>query len=247
MEVRIEHNKLYFTVNLYQPIDISLPINENSVSAWNAPKMQIKPAKDGNWVGDVLQGASVNFNNIFFNPHAHCTHTECVGHISPNKEVLNDKLKQYFFMSKLISVCPKKKNHDLVITKNMIKKLVDSHDNVDALIIRTLPNAKTKMSVNYSNTNPPYLLKEALDYLVEINIKHLLVDLPSIDKEQDDGALVGHKSFWQFNKETRLNCTITEFIYVDNNVKDDIYLLNLQFVPFSNDASPSRPVLFKLN
>ncbi len=247
MEARIKHNKLFFTVNLHQPIDISLPINKNSVSAWNAPKMHIQPAKDGDWVGDILQGASVNFNNIFFNPHAHCTHTECVGHISPNKEVLNDKLKQYFFMSKLISVCPKEKNQDLVITKNMIKKLVDVHDSVDALIIRTLPNSKIKMSANYSNTNPPYLLKEVLDYLVEINIQHLLVDLPSIDKEQDDGALAGHKSFWQFNEETRHNCTITELIYVDNNVKDDKYLLNLQFVPFSNDASPSRPVLFKLN
>lgn len=245
--MHIKHNKLDFTVNLHQPIDISLPINKNSAIAWGAPKMEIKPAKDGNWVGDVLQGAPVNFNNIFFNPHAHCTHTECVGHISSNKEILNEELKQYFFISKLISICPKKKKEDFVITKNMIKKLVTGHDNIDALIIRTLPNSKIKMSTNYTNTNPPYLLKEALDYMVDINIQHLLVDLPSIDKEKDDGLLLGHKSFWQFNKETRYNCTITELIYVDDNIKDDTYLLNLQFVPFSNDASPSRPVLFKLN
>ena len=36
----------------------------------------------GDWVASVQEGASVNFNNIAFNPHAHGTHTECVGHIT---------------------------------------------------------------------------------------------------------------------------------------------------------------------
>jgi hypothetical protein len=38
---------------------------------------------DGDFIGKgLLQGSSTNFNNIYFNPHGHGTHTECVGHIT---------------------------------------------------------------------------------------------------------------------------------------------------------------------
>ena len=58
--------------------------------------------------------------------------------------------------------------------------------------------------------------------------------------------LIAHKIFWQFPENPRFESTITELIYVPDEIKDGQYLLNLQFVPFQNDASPSRPVLFKL-
>jgi len=44
----------------------------------------------------------------------------------------------------------------------------------------------------------------------------------------------------------RKKATITEFIFVPNTVKDGKYYLNLQVAPFENDASPSRPVLYKI-
>ncbi|MGH7784095.1 MAG: cyclase family protein, partial [Candidatus Binatia bacterium] len=60
--------------------------------------------------------------------------------------------------------------------------------------------------------------------------------------------------FWQVeldsfatNAKTRTDCTITELIYVPNEVEDGECLLNLQIAPFAADASPSRPVLFKLD
>ncbi|MBT02808.1 MAG: metal-dependent hydrolase, partial [Crocinitomicaceae bacterium] len=40
--------------------------------------------------------------------------------------------------------------------------------------------------------------------------------------------------------------TITEFIGVPDDVKDDLYLLNLSISNLKNDASPSRPVLFSI-
>ena len=86
-----------------------------------------------------------------------------------------------------------------------------------------------------------------MEYMVDIGVKHLLIDLPSVDKEDDGGALVGHKIFWKYPENTRKKCTITELIYVSNSIKDGLYLLNLQFVPFENDASPSRPIIFNLN
>jgi len=79
---------------------------------------------------------------------------------------------------------------------------------------------------------------------VNKGVKHLLVDLPSVDREKDAGALLAHKAFWNFEGEVRTDATITEFIFVPNAIVDGTYYLNLQVAPFENDASPSRPVLY---
>ena len=117
-----------------------------------------------------------------------------------------------------------------------------------ALIIRTLPNGEGKMRLQHSGTNPPYLHHEAVEYLVQCGIEHLLLDLPSVDREVDGGALLAHRAFWQYphRVEARQHCTITELIYVPDAVRDGYYLLNLQTAAFDLDASPSRPVIFEL-
>ncbi len=38
----------------------------------------------------------------------------------------------------------------------------------------------------------------------------------------------------------------TELIFVRDEVEDGSYLLNLQIASFENDASPSKPVLYKI-
>jgi hypothetical protein len=43
-----------------------------------------------------------------------------------------------------------------------------------------------------------------------------------------------------------MDATITELIYVDNKIDDGTFFLNLQIAPFENDASPSKPVLYKI-
>ncbi|MBJ04590.1 MAG: metal-dependent hydrolase [Flavobacteriales bacterium] len=246
MITNIKYKNSFYYADLTKPLDISIPIHSEGVSAWGLKQPIIEPVRSKDWVGDTNQGSPVNFNNIFFNPHAHSTHTECLGHISKTKESLNDTLRSFFFISKLISVKPKKKYNDCVITKHTLSPLISKDDNIDALIIRTLPNLEKKKSQNYTNTNPIYLLEEAARYLSEININHLLIDVPSIDKEDDNGALSSHKAFWNFSGTLRYGSTITELIYVPEKICDGLYLLNLQFIPFQNDASPSRPVLFKL-
>ena len=74
-----------FEVDLSKPIDISIPLtntDENPI-AWYLEKPEIKPVIVGDWIGKVSEGkSSTNFNNIFFNPHGHGTHTECLGHIT---------------------------------------------------------------------------------------------------------------------------------------------------------------------
>lgn len=248
MKIRFKASGRKHKVNLSKPIDISLPLSASidNVNAWYQDAPQMDPVIDGSFIGSVEQGAPVNFNTIQFNPHAHGTHTESIGHITKEFHSVNDSLKTFFFKAELISISPEiKENKDRVITKIQIEKSLNN-SSCEALIIRTLPNENSKKRRQYSNTNPPFLSEEAATFIREIGVKHLLIDLPSVDKEKDDGKLLAHKAFWNYNGEQRLDATITEFIYVENKVKDGIYLLNLQLASFVNDASPSKPVLYKL-
>ena len=102
MKATIQHNDISYSVDLDCPMDISIPINSKGPSAWGMSPLKISPVEEGEWIGDVERGSGVNFNNIIFNPHAHTTHTECVGHISHKKESLNTELKEFFFVSRLI-------------------------------------------------------------------------------------------------------------------------------------------------
>lgn len=243
-----------YTIDLSKPIDISIPLtnDDDNPIAWYQGKPEIEPVKMDDWIGKVSEGkSSTNFNNIFFNPHAHGTHTECLGHITRDFYSINQCLKQFFFLAEVISVQPEKVGEDLIITKTQVEKALNGLS-PEAIVIRTLPNSETKKHLKYSNTNPPYLAEETAIFIREKGIQHLLIDLPSVDKEHDEGKLVAHKAFWNvkdvdnLNKDARMNCTITELIYVDENVKDGSYLLNIQIASFENDASPSKPVLYSL-
>ena len=238
-------NKLY-TVNLSNPIDISIPLRASSKNpnAWYLNKPEIKPVQLEGYVGSVKAGASVNFNNIWFNPHAHGTHTECVGHISKEFYSVNKALKTFFFYAELITVAPESSGNDQIITKGQLEDALAGRK-PEAVVIRTLPNEPSKKNKKYSHTNWPYLEEAAARFLKEMGVVHLLIDLPSIDKEKDEGKLLAHKAFWNYPKAPRLNSTITEFIYIPNRINDGPYLLNLQIASFENDASPSKPVLYK--
>ena len=233
------------TVDLSNPLDISITLeaSKNNPLAWYLDIPKIEPVKTDNWIGKVSEGASVNFNNISFNPHAHGTHTECIGHITPEFHSVNEVLKNFFFITEVISVVPENAGEDRVISANQIKNLLDGK-HPEALVIRTLPNMESKKVQDYSNSNWPYLTQEAATFIREIGIQHLLIDLPSVDKEKDDGKLLAHKAFWGYPQSPRLNATITELIYVPDHIEDGRYLLNLQIAPFHNDASPSKPVLY---
>ncbi len=118
--------------------------------------------------------------------------------------------------------------------------------NVEALIIRTKPNDHSKTNRQYSGTNFPYLTIGAMQRIVDAGVQHLLVDLPSVDREEDGGALAAHHLFWNVPAEPNFQKTITELIYVPNEISDGNYILNLQVSNFANDAAPSRPMLFDL-
>lgn len=249
MVSKITHKGKSYHADLSKPIDISIPLRagEENVNAWYVQPVKIEPVRMGDWIGDVKQGGSVNFRNIFFNPHGNGTHTECVGHISKEDYSINQVLKKFFFMAELITVLPDEtKEGDKIITKEHIENCL-GEKRPEAIIIRTLDNHISKINKHYSNSNPPYLHQGAAALIDSLGIDHLLIDLPSVDKEEDGGKLLSHHAFWQYPHNTQLQRTITEMVYVPNNVFDGSYLLNIQIASFENDASPSKPVLYQLN
>ncbi len=246
MKAVIEIDQQQFDVDLSKPMDLSIPIRNNEgVNAWYVDPSKIQPQQLGDWVGSTEKGASVNFNQVLFNPHSHGTHTESVGHISSNAPTINEVLNSYFFRATLVTISPILQEGDFKITKDVLQKALVDIKIHEALIIRLTPNTEEKKSINYSNTNWPYFTKEAMQLIVDHNVLHLLVDTPSVDKENDEGKLEAHHTFWQTDKKTRIEATITELAFVPNKIKDGDYLLNLQVAAFENNAAPSRPLLFE--
>lgn len=248
MRLYIDSNEF---IETNEPIDISIPmVNSNqNLTAWYVDSPKFEPVTTENFIGLVEKGSSTNFRNIFFNPHGHGTHTECLGHITPTIYSINEVLKSFFFKSTLISIEPQiidnNGEKDKVITKNILEPLLENKD-TEALIIRTLPNYESKKHLNYSNSNPPYIDVECIDLINNCGVKHLLIDTPSVDRESDGGKLLFHHAFWSVPENPNFEKTITELVYIPNEIEDGEYILNIQTVPFENDASPSRPVLYKV-
>ncbi len=206
MLATIEHQGQRFRVNLREPLDISIPLcaGADNVNAFYLPPVEIEPFRSGDFTGSIIAGGPCNVNNIFFNPHGNGTHTESVGHISTEPYPIHDCLRQYFFIAELISVQPREMNGDFVIMEDQLKELLGSN-RPEALIIRTLPNETTKQKRQYSGTNPAYLHHHAARLIADYGIQHLLLDLPSVDKEEDGGKLSAHHEFWKYPGKAELD------------------------------------------
>jgi len=236
-----------YQVDFNVPLDISMPLKEGleNANCFYAPPVQFVPVRAGDFVGSTKDGGLVNFKDVRFNPHGNGTHTECVGHIATKEYTINQSLKKFIFSAWLTTIYPQKKaTGDRVITLEQLQSLPDQLP--EALIIRTMPNDALKLMTNYSGANPPYVEEAAMQYIVARGVNHLLLDLPSVDREQDDGKLLAHRVFWQFPDAIRDTATITELVYVPDSIADGLYLLNIQIASFELDASPSKPVLYRL-
>lgn len=247
MEINLKIGNESYSANLNKPLDISIPLNPDheNPNCFYAPPPTSNPVIAGDFIGSIDKGGLLNFKNIHINPHGNGTHTECHAHIHKTDDTINQVLKKYNFIASLISLYPEKMpNNDRVISMNSLELL--DEELPEALIIRTLPNDDSKLQRNYSGMNPPYVEDKFLTEIRRRGVKHLLIDLPSVDKEQDDGKLAGHKAFWDEEDSLARFNTISELIYVPQLIKDGLYLLQLMISPLELDASPSKPIIYEL-
>ena len=231
-----------FTADLQAPIDISIPVSPRGITAWGVERAEISPHKQGSFIGSVALGGSVNFNDIHFNPHAHGTHTESMGHLIASSDSVNSILPPPWMLARLLTV---RTRSNVGIPHDEIEAVLEA-SGIPAVVIRSFPRPGAPKLHSWSGTQPAFLLPETARLLADRGVEHLLIDLPSVDPEQDGGALSAHKAFWGLPDQPRKRATITELIDVPGDIPDGLYLLNLQMAAFTNDACPSRPVLFRL-
>src|SRR5262249_52682114 len=108
-----------------------------------------------------------------------------------------------------------------------------------------------KLGRDYSDITPPYLSRDAAEFLVFRGIEHLVVDLPSIDRAHDEGRLTAHRVFFglppgshSLSQARRPRSTVTELAFIPDAVTDGPYLLEIQVPAIAGDAVPSRPLLY---
>lgn len=269
MRLSVTVKNTQYDFDLEHPLDISIPMGFDSLHpvCWSAPKAIATTYVIDKFVGDTRQGGSCNVREYRLIPHCQGTHTECIGHISHQAICINSLFKNTLIPTTLITVkpesaletqdsyFPEKDDTDFLITKKLLVKQLESvkSDFLTGLVIRTLPNLETKKQRNYLRKSFPFFSIEAMQYLVSLNIKHLLVDMPSVDRKYDGGYLSIHRLFWNvplhqhdIDPTTASSKTITEMIYVRDWIEDGSYLLNLQIPPLMTDAAPSRPLLYRL-
>ena len=266
----VEIGEKRWSVERTDAVDLSIEMDFAAAqpSFFGAPRAVSRTLEAGSFVGDVSSGGSCNCSSYTLTPHCNGTHTECVGHVTRERVSIRDIATEHFMPALLISVTPQAMEHtqetstpppqrgDRLITQEALQCGVGRHSlaGCTALIVRSLPNDRGKLSRNYG-TGPtaPYFSAPAMQWIVAQGIRHLVVDLPSIDRDNDAGRLTAHRIFWGLPPDstavaaaTHGHSTITEFAYMDDAVRDGLYLLNLQVAPFAADAAPSRPVIFPL-
>jgi kynurenine formamidase len=221
----------------------------------------------GSFVGDVREGGSCNCATYTLTPHCNGTHTECVGHITKERISVRDALRSALHLALLVTVTPvpahrtaessdpRPQTGDFLITRTALDAAADAFASMAfaALVIRTIPNEKAKRERDYDRMPAPFFTAEAMRWIVERGIEHLVTDLPSVDRANDEGRLTAHRIFWNVRPgatsvdgQSRLSATVTELAYIADEIEDGPYLLNLQIPPFTADAAPSRPILIPI-
>lgn len=255
---------------LDDPVDISLPLDFHGAQPrhFGAPAASARPLEAGDFVGDIRLGGSCNCEVLTLAPHCNGTHTECIGHVAPEATGVGSLARDALIPTLLLSVptspaegCeedadPTPAHGDMLVTAASLEHALRRSDAEPqpGLALRTLPNDTGKRSRDYGQDGmPAYLTTQAVELVVRWGVQHLLVDLPSLDRTHDEGRLTGHRLFWDLPaggtdaaRSGRRTATLTEMIFVPDEVADGLYAMNLQIAPFVTDAAPSRPLLFPL-
>lgn len=243
--ISFTHGSRTYDITDSYPLSIPLDFDGAQPNAYGVPPATSVPFSGEGFILDTRQGGSCNCNTITFTPHCHGTHTECIGHIT--KLRCSVDLLDPFLAATLITVTPVGRE----ITADAIEIVKYDAKFLEALIVRTLPNDDSKKKRRWENDTTPYFTPDAMKAIRNLGVEHLLVDLPSIDPIDDGGKLAAHRIFWDLPKnapevreQLSLN-TITEMIYVNDDLEDGRYFLTIEMPSLGTDAVPSRPILHR--
>jgi arylformamidase len=273
LKARIDLHGLELVTDLSRPIDLAIDqdFSDTQPRHFGAPAADTQPFSVPGFSGSVARGASCNCNVITLIPHCNGTHTECVGHLTTERLDAHRQVPQGLLPALLTTIepvdaptvrdapaettDPAPQPGDRLITRRALEHNWPTTPLLQprAIVIRTLPNDAGKTRRDYTDSTPPYLSREAAQFLVERGIEHLVIDLPSIDRAHDEGRLTAHRVFFglprgstALSEAQRPGATVTELAFIPDEVKDGLYLLQIQAPTLGGDAVPSRPLLYTI-
>lgn len=262
-----------YDVDLGAARDLSIPVRfhdpafATGARAFSLPAPSTRPVEGGGFVGDVRRGGSCNCETHTFTPHGDGTHTEGPGHILHTRRpvVVGDvvcvavvvRVEPRLLGDSVDDVAGNHRHDDLVVDTDAVAAGLAAVLQRDgrpelaptALILATGPGALRRRQ-QHSGTNPPYLTPDAATFIRERGFVHLLVDLPSLDRENDGGLLSAHHAFFDIAPGVKdsdvADRSVTELIAVDDDIAEGVCALFLQLAPIVADAAPSRPLIAPL-
>lgn len=276
--LRLKSTGAFFAVDEENPVEIGgiLDFEGPQFGAYGMPRATSRAVEGGSFIGDRRRGGSVNCEEVFLVAHGNGTHTESVGHITRERIPIERHCPAPLLLAlhlrcPLVSLDATKETYegqqsgaDEVVTaasvEERVQTLLDSGEHFDeevsALVLSLERPAHESKLQDFSGTNPPYLTTEAVQWLREKKIDHLLLALPSLDREEDGGRLPNHHRFFGVSPESSLKeggaseeartRTITELLLVPASLEEGIFALSLRFPAWGSDAAPSRPILYRL-
>ena len=241
-------------------VSLALPLDFDGVQPchFGAPRATSTPFVVGGFNGEVSQGASCNCRSVTLIPHCNGTHTEGVAHLTTDSEPLHGYVPLGPLPALVLSLAPTDaagtdedslpapQPGDRLLTRAALRAAWPS----------ALPFAPRVLVIRAASADdgvPPYLSQQLAAELVERGIEHLVLDLPSADRSDDEGKLTAHRLFFGLPAGStthadaaRPRCTITELACIPDTVPDGPCAVQLQLTRWSGDAVPSQPLYLPL-
>jgi kynurenine formamidase len=244
--------------SLALPLDFDAPHPRH----FGAPAARSDAFRIGSFEGEVARGASCNCRVVTLVPHCNGTHTESASHLTVEQRPLHAFLPAGPIPALLLTIdavaaagsdedsVPQPQAGDRLITRAALRAAragqpYRSAPPPRALLLRT--------GTDWRDVAPPFLSRQFVEELVAGGIEHLVCDLPSVDRLQDEGRLTAHRVFFglpagstRLADATRPDATITELAQFPASLRDGPCGVQIQIPAWSGDAVPSRPLYLPL-
>ena len=242
-------------VSLALPLDFNQPHPRH----FGAPLATSEPFRVGSFEGEVARGASCNCSRVVLIPHCNGTHTESVSHLTVAQRALHQVLPLVPMPALLLAVRavpasgsgedsdPPPQAGDRLVTRAAVREAWARHPGARprALLLDT--------GTDWNDPTPPFLSRQLMQELVDQDIEHLVTDLPSVDRLDDQGRLTAHRLFFglppastELAEATRAQATITELACFPAGLRAGPCAVQIQIPAWSGDAVPSRPLYLPL-
>lgn len=202
MEVK-ENNGATRRFSLGEPVRVSREVlfspQPKTPNAFYLPKASAKTVEfEGQFIGDVKRGGSCNVDILSYVPHG-ITHLETSAHVlSPDsnpptvKDIPPDRLSGVVYLVDLTALPEETKT---IPWQAVQKKLAQNKLPVRMLALKTR-SSLLPQDYDFSGKDFLALSEDAAKGIHDYGIQCLLLDLPSIDPEHDEGKLLAHRAWF---------------------------------------------------